>query len=167
MRSFKALRRDRTGAAAIEFALLALPFFLSVFAILDVAIMYFVDSGLDAALEKSARQVRVGEATDWELGTFKEAVCEQVAFSFDCSEELLVRASVISDMSSVAMASVISGGVLSVTEAFDVGESGDYVLIQAYLPFTPALPFYTYSTSKLDDGRYVLGATQIFKNEPF
>jgi len=160
---------NRQGAAAIEFAILALPFFLVIFAIIEIAIMCFVDAGLDAALHKTARQVRVGTATtdQWDLSKFKATLCSELSYYFDCSNSLLVRATVITDMSSVTRISALAGGTLSVSEDFDIGGAGDYVLIQAFLPWDPVVHYYSYSSSKLDDGRYVLGAAELFKNEPF
>ncbi|MEZ2126390.1 MULTISPECIES: TadE/TadG family type IV pilus assembly protein [unclassified Sinorhizobium] len=160
---------NRQGAAAIEFAILALPFFMVIFAIIEIAIMYFVNSALDEAVHKTARQVRVGTASanGWNLATFKAAVCGDLTYLFSCSDNLLVRATVITDMSSVSKISGISNGTLSVTEDFNIGGAGDYVLIQAFLPWTPALQFFSYSSSRLNDGRYVLSAAELFKNEPF
>lgn len=161
--------KDRKGAAAIEFALLAIPFFAMTFAIIEGSFMYFVDAGLDGALHRTARKVRVGSASanNWTLNTFKTAVCDELGYSFGCSANLLVRATVITDMSSVSKVSGISGGTLSVTEDFNIGGAGDYVLIQAFLPWTPIAQLYSYSSERLKDGSYVLGAAELFKNEPF
>ncbi|SCW88904.1 Flp pilus assembly protein TadG [Rhizobium mongolense subsp. loessense] len=160
---------DQKGAAAVEFAILALPFFLVIFAIIEIAIMCFVAAGLDAALHKTARQVRVGTAaTDhWDLNIFKATLCGNLVYYFDCSNSLLVRATVITDMNSVNKISGIADGTLSVSEDFNIGSAGDYVLIQAFLPWIPVVQYYSYSSSKLDDGRYVLGSAELFKNEPF
>jgi Flp pilus assembly protein TadG len=161
--------KNRKGSAAIEFAILALPFLVVIFAIVEIAIMYFVDSGLDAALHKAVRQVRVGTAktASWDITKFKDVICSDLSYSFSCSSSIKVRATVISDMNSVTRASGISGGVLSVTEDFNLGSSGDYILIQAFLPWDPVIKLYSFSSSRLDDGSYVLGAAELFKNEPF
>ncbi|NTE56545.1 pilus assembly protein [Agrobacterium tumefaciens] len=163
------LLQDRSGVAAIEFAILALPFFLMLFAIIEIGIMYFVNSALDQALHRSARQVRTGAAlgAGWDLAAFKRSVCGDLTYLFDCSDKLLVQASVITDMASVSRTSGIANGTLSVTETFNIGKAGDYVLIQAFLPWTPVLQYYSYASGRLNDGRYVLAAAELFKNEPF
>jgi Flp pilus assembly protein TadG len=160
---------DRKGSAAIEFAILVMPFMVVILAIVELAVMYFVDSGLDAAVHKVARQVRVGTAKNnsWTLQSFKTAVCAELSYSFSCTGNLLVTASVITDMNSVTHTSGISGGTLSVTETFNIGGTGDYVLIQAFLPWDPVFKLYAFSSGRLTDGRYVLGAAELFKNEPF
>lgn len=169
MKLLRSLSKDRKGSAAIEFAILALPFFVVIFAIAEIAVMYFVDSGLDAALHKAVRQVRVGVAKsgNWDVKKFKEVVCGELSFSFDCSSKLKVRATVVTDMSSVPRTSPVSGGNLNVTEDFDLGDSGSYVLVQAYLPWNPTFKLYSISSAQLSDGSYVLGSSELIKNEPF
>jgi Flp pilus assembly protein TadG len=167
MRIFRRFIKNRKGSTAIEFAILALPFMVLIFAIIEIAIMFLVDSGLDAALHNTVRQMRVGNASGWNLTTFKSKVCAQLSLSFSCSTNLKVRAIVVSNMSSVNRAVPIVNGQLSVSESFTVGASGDYILVQAYLTWDPVLRLYTFAGGHLNDGRYVLGAAQLFKNEPY
>lgn len=169
MRLLRSLSKDRKGSAAIEFAILALPFFVVIFAIAEIAIMYFVDSGLDAALHKAVRQVRVGVAKSgsWDAVKFKDVVCKELSYSFGCATKLKVRATVITNMATITKASPISGGSLNVAEDFDLGDSGSYVLVQAFLPWDPTFKLYALSSAKLSDGSYVLGSAELIKNEPF
>ena len=67
----------------------------------------------------------------------------------------------------VVKASPISAGVLSITEDFNLGDSGNYVLVQAFLPWKPTFKLYSVSSSQLADGSYVLGSAELIKNEPF
>jgi Flp pilus assembly pilin Flp len=165
----RAFGRDRKGSTAIEFALLALPFFVVIFAIAEIAVMYFVDSGLDAAVHKAVRQVRVGVAKsgNWDHQTFKNVVCSELSFSFGCDSNLKVRATVITNMASIDKVSPISNGSLNVTESFDLGDSGSYVLVQAFLPWDPTFKLYPIASGRLANGSYVLGSSELIKNEPF
>ena len=169
MRLLRSLSKDRKGSAAIEFAILALPFFVVIFAIAEIAIMYFVDSGLDAALHKAVRQVRVGVAKSgsWDAVKFKDVVCKELSYSFGCATNLKVRATVITNMAAITKTSPISGGSLNVSEDFNLGDSGSYVLVQAFLPWNPTFKLYALSSAKLSDGSYVLGSAELIKNEPF
>ncbi|CDN47254.1 TadE family protein [Neorhizobium galegae bv. orientalis str. HAMBI 540] len=169
MQRFKALLRNEQGAAAVEFALLVLPFFIFLFCILDMALMFFVDSALDSALHTAARSVRVGSAhsNNWNLATFKNNVCDGMAFAFGCKDELLIRTTAMPDFSSMSFTSPVSGGVLSVTESFSPAASGDYVMIQAFLPWNSLLATVGANVNTLADGTYVLSAAVIFRNEPF
>lgn len=169
MRRLRDYLLNRKGSTAIEFAILALPFIVIILAIIEIALMFFVDSALDSAVHKAVRQVRVGTAKsgNWNITNFKAAICSELSYSFTCSTNLLVRVTVITDMNSVTKVNPSSGGVLNVTETFNIGNAGDYVLVQAFLPWDPTLKLYTFASGRLNDGRYVLGAADLFKNEPF
>lgn len=169
MHRFRTLLRNKQGAAAVEFALLVLPFFLFLFCILDMALMFFVDSALDSALHTAARSVRVGSAhsNNWNLATFKSNVCNGMALAFSCQDELLVKTTAMSDFSSMSFTSPVSGGVLSVTESFSPAASGDYVMIQAFLPWNSLMASVGANVNTLADGTYVLSAAVVFRNEPF
>jgi Flp pilus assembly protein TadG len=169
MNRFKALLRNDDGVAAVEFALLVFPFLLFLFCILDMALMFFVDSALDSALHMAAREVRVGTAHSgsWDLAKFKSTVCNNMALSFGCEDELLVTTTTMSDFSSMNFTSAFSGGVLSVSESFSPGSSGDYVMIQAFLPWSSLLAKLGADVNTLADGSYVLSAAAVFRNEPF
>lgn len=169
MRLIKSFGKNRKGAAAIEFALLALPFIAVVFSIVEVAVMFFIDSALDSALHKTVRKMRTGSAITaaWDMNTFKTELCKNLAYSFSCRSSVLVRSVKVTAIDSITFATPVSGGKLTVTETFTLGASGDYILVQAFLPWDPIVSFYTMSSSKLSDGRHVLGATVLFKNEPF
>lgn len=169
MRLHRSMVRDENGATAIEFALLVLPFFVLLFAILEVSLMFFVDSTLDAALQRTAREVRTGIAASegWDLDDFKAEMCANMVLSFECTDNLLVHTQVMTDFSSATYVAGVSGGVLTVTESFSPGASSDYMLIQAFLPWYSVLGFAGVDAHTLDDGTYVLAAASLFRNEPF
>ncbi|MGV8939760.1 MAG: TadE/TadG family type IV pilus assembly protein [Allorhizobium sp.] len=168
-RSAAHILRDRSGAAAVEFALLVVPFLLLVFAILEVAFMVFINSTLDFALAKAARSVRTGTAysENWNLARFKREVCANMSFSFDCNKTLLVSTTSLADFSTLSYVSPTPGGVLNVAEKFTAGAGGDYIMIQAFLPWNSLMRFTSTANYTLADGTYVLGAAALFRNEPF
>ncbi len=157
------------GSSVVEFALLALPFMMVLISIFEMALMFFVDSGLDASLHKTARNIRTGNALSegWDIARFKGELCRDLAFSPGCSHDLLVRSVRIAALDGVQYATPISGGRLSVREEFTLGDSGDYMLVQVFLPWDPILSFHSLSSRKLANDTGVLGATVLFKNEPY
>ncbi|MFS2178586.1 MULTISPECIES: TadE/TadG family type IV pilus assembly protein [Rhizobium] len=164
------LLADRKGAAAIEFAILALPLFMMIFAIIEVSLMFFINSALDASVHKISRMVRTGEVASSKitLADFKTRICNDMLFSFGCSDNLLVKVNVLSDLSSATNANPIDkSGNLVVAETFDIGKGSDYILVQAFLPWRTVANFFSLSSAKLSDGRYLLGSSALFRNEPF
>ena len=55
-------QRDDRGATAIEFAMVAMPFFMFCFGILGVGLHYFSTNSLEHAVEAAARKIRTGQA---------------------------------------------------------------------------------------------------------
>ncbi|PDT49716.1 TadE/TadG family type IV pilus assembly protein [Sinorhizobium fredii] len=164
------LLRDRSGVAAIEFALVALPLFMIIFGILECAAMFFIDSALDAAVHKAARIIRTGKAAEGNMTItgFKTEVCGSLLYVLDCGDKLLVAVDTLTDSSSPgAMKALNSSGAVSITEGFEIGKGSDYVMVQAFLPWKPIVSLYSLSSSTLADGSYLMGASVLLRNEPF
>jgi Flp pilus assembly protein TadG len=169
-RLLRRLLRDRAGVAAIEFALLALPTFVLIFGILELGAMFFIDSALDAAVHKAARLIRTGQVgkTNMALASFKAEICGNLLYVLNCSENLLIAVDTLTDASSSgAMKAIGNSGTVSITENFDMGKGSDYVMVQAFLPWSPIVGLYSLSSHTLADGSYLLGASVLFRNEPF
>jgi Flp pilus assembly protein TadG len=85
-------RRSRDGAAALEFALLAIPFLLLVFAIFETFLAFAGEQLLNNAVDTMARKIRTGEitfgqgkSTDMTESEFREAFCAEIAVLRMCS----------------------------------------------------------------------------------
>ena len=53
--------RNEDGTTAIEFAILGVPFLALLFGIVELAVIFFISSTTQHALESSAREIRTGE----------------------------------------------------------------------------------------------------------
>ncbi|OBZ95100.1 pilus assembly protein TadG [Pararhizobium polonicum] len=169
-RSFHRFFGDRSGVAAIEFAILALPLFVLVFGIIEISAMFFVNTALDSSVHKNARLIKTGQAAEKKtsLADFKAKICGDMVYMLNCEARLLVSVDVITDVSSAGgMVPVDSKGNVTITESFNPGYGSDYVLVQAFLPWPPIVNLYSLSSRTLSDGSYLLGASTLFRNEPF
>lgn len=74
-------RKNERGATALEFGLLAAPFLMILFAIVELAVVFFLNSSLTHAMHESARDVRTGEfqSSCGGASEFKTAVCNKLA----------------------------------------------------------------------------------------
>jgi Flp pilus assembly protein TadG len=73
-------RHNRGGATSIEFAMLALPFSLMLFAILESCISFAGQQMLANATDNVARQLRTGQlkAADIDEPKLKKLICDQI-----------------------------------------------------------------------------------------
>ena len=83
-------KKDKEGATAIEFALLALPFFALLFAILELAIIFFISSTLNFAVSEAGRQIRTGNYQNCGQDSFKRLVCNNMLTVGDCQNRLRI-----------------------------------------------------------------------------
>lgn len=79
--------RDRKGAAAVEFALIAMLFILALLFIMTVATILFINQSLDYATTRAARQILTGAAQRNALDQagFRASLCSNLPASLKCS----------------------------------------------------------------------------------
>ena len=87
------LRRDESGSAAIEFAMVSFPFLALLFGIMAVGLYFFTTFSTENAVEQASRPIRTGEAQAAGLtrDQFKASVCEKLPVYVDCSSKLRVN----------------------------------------------------------------------------
>ncbi len=94
-RLWRKLVRSSDGAAAIEFAILAVPYFLIVFAIIETFVAFAAEQLVTNAVNTLGRELRTGQitynlnrsTTDMDVTKFRRAFCEEVNIMIQCSEE--------------------------------------------------------------------------------
>jgi Flp pilus assembly protein TadG len=80
-------RRDENGATAIEFAMLAGPFFVLLFAIIECSLIFFAGQLLESSVDEVARKVRTGQLNNtMTAAQLKTEVCNEAAILFDCDK---------------------------------------------------------------------------------
>lgn len=89
---FRRIRTERDGATAVEFALLAMPFMLLVFATFETLIAFAGERLLANAVDTMARKIRTGEitfgqgkSTDVTEVEFRQAFCDEISIFNMCS----------------------------------------------------------------------------------
>jgi Flp pilus assembly protein TadG len=165
--------RDERGTSAIEFALLAAPFFIFLILIIEIALVFLVGQVLENATQDAARLIRTGRAEDFSKESFTQSICDRLRLP-RCEGNLKVDVRVVPDFDSVDLSVPVSDGALNDGGfRFDVGRGNDIVVVRAFYewPVTPALPalirFLGLRPELPPTGDYLLLATAVFRNEPF
>ncbi|HEX8471268.1 MAG TPA: TadE/TadG family type IV pilus assembly protein [Brevundimonas sp.] len=164
--------RSREGATAVEFAMIAFPFFFMLFAILEIGLLFVTDSMLENAVIETGRLIRTGVADNSRMTAdqFKASLCTRMSiFSADCASQATVDVRVITQFRNVAPPDPLANGT-----SFDksgltylTGQPGSLVLIRVWYSRPLITPFMAQALSKLGDGNTILTATTTFRNEPF
>ncbi|MDQ1154532.1 TadE/TadG family type IV pilus assembly protein [Brevundimonas sp. SORGH_AS_0993] len=163
--------RRREGAAAVEFAFVALPFFFMIFAMLELGLAFVVDSLLENAVVETSRLVRTGQASSqkFDQTKFKSAVCERMGvFNSDCRDRLTVDVRVIPQFTTPNPPNPIRDGEMDPKQViYDGGQPGDLILVRAWYQQPLVTPLLSQAGSRLKNGALLLSAATAFRNEPW
>lgn len=82
----KLWRKNEDGAVAIEFALVAAPFFITIVGILEFCLFFATGMALEGAAHDAARVIRTGEAqkSGDPVTAFEERLCNTISVIIDC-----------------------------------------------------------------------------------
>jgi Flp pilus assembly protein TadG len=170
--------KDEQGAAAIEFAIVALPFFLFVLGLIGVGLYFFTTSALTSGVEAASRQIRTGQAQEAALnvGQFKNLVCAAAGSYINCAKlsvliqsgatwtAITPQACVDSNNKQVASTGSASDAVSTYT-----GGEGKVVLVTLCYQWDLAqsFPFLKLGTNADGSGSAVVQSATAFRTEPY
>ena len=84
-KAVKRFHTDENGATAVEFAMIAFPFFLLIFAIIEASLFFFAGQYLETAVDDTMRLFRTGQLdANTNEGEFRTALCDRIAVMFEC-----------------------------------------------------------------------------------
>lgn len=151
--------------------MVALPFFFMMFAVLEIAFVFVLDSVLENAAIETGRLVRTGQASaqNFSATTFKTQMCNRMSiFSSGCSAKLSVDVRVIPQFTNPNPPDPTTGGVFSTADlTYANGAAGDIMLVRAWYKHTLFTPFLEQGLSRMADKSVYLTATTAFRNEPW
>ena len=164
-------RPRREGAAAVEFAMVAAPFFFMIFAVLELGLVFLIDSTLENAVLSASRLVRTGRAETEAVtdAQFKTALCAQMSvFEGDCISRADVDVRIMPRFSDGTPDSPIRNGVMNTGDLdYDIGEPGDLMLVRVWYSQPLVTPFMQQAMSRLNSGAAVISVATAFRNEPY
>ncbi len=162
--------RQQNGAAAVEFALVAVPFLALTFAILETAFVFFAGQSLEAAAADSARLIMTGQAqtAGYTANDFKNQVCARIYGLFDCTN-ITVNVQTYSSFSAINTAPPITNGQFDTSNmGYNPGTNpGDITVVQLYYQWPIYVSMLGDDLANLGGGNRLLAATAVFRIEPY
>ncbi len=165
--------RDDKGVTAVEFGLLAVPFFTVVLATIQTAILFLGMQVLDSAVEDASRMIKTGRSSsaNYTMNDFRTLMCGFTFNIFDCSQ-IKLKVAVISNFASVNTSPTVQTCdtltcTWSFTEAYDDGVGRDIIQVTAYYrwPLLVVMPYFNLKNQP--DNYRLISAIRVFRNEPF
>jgi Flp pilus assembly protein TadG len=164
------LRRDQNGATAVEFALLIGPLLVLLMGIMEVSMQYFVSAALDSAVQRTARLIRTGQAQaqNMSVADLREEMCANILNLFDCSSNSYLLVDTLDDFTTPAYPlPVEANGQFVSAVTFEMGSGHSYVMVHGYFQFSPLFNVFGALSPGLSNGKRLLVASALFRNEPF
>jgi Flp pilus assembly protein TadG len=163
-------RRNRSGSAAIEFALIAPVFFALLFAIIETATMFFASQVLETMTQDSARQIMTGQAQNGALSATQfhdNVVCPMIPALFTCTS-VYVDVESFSQFSSVSVSTPIDGsGNFINNMQYNPGGPCAIVMVRLFYQWPLYVTGLGYNISNMSGNQRLLSASAAFKNEPY
>lgn len=167
----QAVRARREGAAALEFAIVATPFFFLIFAIMELAMLFVVNSVLENATMDASRLVRTGlvEEEGISKDAFKTALCAKMGvLSHDCEARTDIDVRVVPQFRNDPPPEPFANGSLDKNQLqYLPGDPGALVLIRVWYSMPLVTPMLSQAVSRANSGQAVLSVATAFRNEPY
>ena len=163
------LRADNSGVTAIEFGIVAAPFFALMLALIEVSLVFFANFTLENAVDQTSRMIRTGQAQElgYSEAQFKQTVCDKVSIMPDCMGGLKIDVRKFDDFGGINLPAPLDGnGELLNNYDFDIGVGGNVVVVRVFYEWDliAKLPG---GLGNMPSGGRLLVATAAFRNEPF
>src|SRR6478609_1832366 len=142
-------RKDKKGAAAIEFAFVAIPFFALMFAIVETAMAFFFNQILETAVADSSRLILTGQVQSQKMNgpQFKTQICSRLPSLFECESKVAVDVRVADNFSDADLRKLQESD-LTGNYSWDPGVGGSIVIVRVIYPMKVWANFYGASLSE-------------------
>ena len=164
--------KAKDGLAAVEFALIAIPFFFLIFGLLEVCLLFIMSAILEHGVGEAARQIRTGQMQKNGFGqvAFKTAVCAELFDLLDCDAKLRFDVKTFSSFSSTSAPNVIDPATGNIDDSgfgFSPGGKNEIVVVRAFYEWHLITPVMSAPLANMSGNRRLIQATVAFRNEPF
>jgi Flp pilus assembly protein TadG len=171
-RSYRKLAFSKKASAAVEFGLVAAPFFAVLIALFQTAMVFFAGRVLDVTTLQASRYILTGQAqnANYTQAQFATYVCNNTFALFNCNNFMINVNTYSSFSSAVTTAPTLtynSKGQVTNSWTYSPGGPNDIVVVQVMYQWPVMLGPLGFNLSNLSNGDRLLMSTVVFKNEPY
>lgn len=190
MHPVKRIRKSESGSTALEFGVLAIPFFMIIVATVETLVAFAGEQILVNAVDKMSRQLRTGEitfnmgrTTDLTEAEFRELFCNEIKIVLSCSNTISSDQKLFIDLKNVVNYSDIDVGIPKVSSAdyaeldtsgfeYSPGGSGSINVLRVYYKWDVTVDLIRPYITNIRPGAegseyYLMVSTTAFRNEGY
>ncbi len=169
---FRRMGSNESGATAIEFSILALPFIMIVFAVLETALSFTAQEVISNSVDKLARQIRTGQidATTTTSTQFRQLICDDIKLLVDDTcPELEFDLKSYSSFAAVPKTIPMSSPTVLDTTGFTYAPGGTGTInhLRVFYRWPVITDIMKQHMAGLEDGKTLLFSSSTWQNEPF
>lgn len=172
--AFKRFAAAKRGSTAIEFSIVAVPFFVLTFGMAEVAMIGFAQTTLDMAVSEAARQIRTGQAqtTGLSYADIRTRICDEInnLVVLECDGNLFVdvdRFDSFLDANNSNANPIQNGEFQDTGFGYSPGAPSDIVVVRTYYRWKIMTPMFEPLLQNVSGGQRILVSTMMFRNEPY
>jgi Flp pilus assembly protein TadG len=164
--------RKNEGAAAVEFAIVVVPFFALLFAIIELAFVFWAGQVLETAVHDTSRLIMTGQAQKqgFSQAKFKEELCNRVLGLFSCSSGMMIDVRTSGTFSSANLGKPTFKADGTIDDSgfqYQQGGPGDIVVVRVMYEWPLILRTFGLDLADTPGGRRLLMSAVAFRNEPY
>ncbi|MGH1589643.1 TadE/TadG family type IV pilus assembly protein [Methylobacterium phyllosphaerae] len=166
---------QRTGASAVEFALLAAPFLALLGVVAESGVVAIEQQTLDIAVDRSIRQLRTGSFQEGSDGSdpsqrFRKIVCSSPTALFPCADlrlDVSRTSSFSTSQPEEPFDRTTKTWAVGFGQRFECPQGGDTVTVRVAVPVMRLFQMLDFTGRIMSDKSQLLIATEIFKVEDY
>jgi Flp pilus assembly protein TadG len=170
-RKLAAWARERRGQAAVEFALIAAPFFFMIFGLMEICLIFIMTTLLENAVSDTSREIRTGQAQEAGFSEveFRKNVCDKLFGLMSCDSSLHIDVKRLTSFSAASLSSPLDSDGNFDDSGFDFqpGAANEIVAVRAYYEWSLVTPILSAPLADMANGKHLIMAAAVFRNEPF
>lgn len=179
----RSFAHDAGGVAAVEFALVVMPFVLLLAAIVQITLTGWASQNLDEALERAVRKIYTGAFQGANKGSpianlsaLKQELCgapgARIATVFNCADvDVKLDVAVSASFAASARPTIVDPNTGTWANGFGAryqcAAPGAIVVVTVAVRQPVAFPFLNYGAARFSDGARLLQSTAVFRTEPY
>ncbi|OKL44175.1 TadE/TadG family type IV pilus assembly protein [Pseudovibrio exalbescens] len=172
VRRLRGFSKDNRGVTAVEFAMIAMPFFILISAILELGVIFFAGQLLDNATFDAARMVRTGQAqvSSMSKSKIEDLICDRMS-GLLCTDRdrLFVEVKNYPSFKDLASAPplVDSNKKFQPPTTFNLGSRSSVMMVRVVYKWPMVTNWIKDAMQDTADGDRLIISTAIFRNEPY
>jgi len=171
VRQTRRFGRRKDGATVVEFAIVVFPFLAILFAILEIALVFFAGQVLETAVADSARRIMTGEVQNAKMSAadFRNDVCGRLQALFNCATGVHIDVKKYTAFAGSNLSQPLdaNGNLNTNGFGFDPGTQSDIVVVRVAYEWPIFVRDFGFNLATMPNGKRLLMATAAFRNEPY